>query len=409
MTAFAAILPRLARGPADLLPALAVLVPPLALILPLSLSAVLPGFAAVTVIAAWRRRDWPAPPLPAIGLAIAFLAWALASAGWSPAPGAALRTAGVIAGLAASGLWLVALARAAAAETRGRIGAALLVGVVLAVALLLAEALSAALLPRSLAALLWPGPRAFESFRLNRGASLLAILVWPAALIAWRRHGALASGALVAAAALAVVASDSMASGLAIAAGALGGGLAIMLGRRAVPIAAATVVVLVLAAPFATAPIRPYAGDFRYTDSISHRASVWVFAAEKIAERPLAGWGLDASRRIPGGDAHPPGRDVPGLQLMPLHPHDFALQWWLELGLVGALLGAALVAAALLAMRGWDRPSRIAGLAAAAAALAVAGVGYGIWQAWWMATLWIIAVLVASVATPVDRLAGTAA
>jgi hypothetical protein len=39
----------------------------------------------------------------------------------------------------------------------------------------------------------------------------------------------------------------------------------------------------------------------------------------------------------------------------------------------------------------------------------VAGVGYGIWQAWWMAALWIVAVLVASVATPVDRLAGTAA
>jgi fatty acid desaturase len=38
-----------------------------------------------------------------------------------------------------------------------------------------------------------------------------------------------------------------------------------------------------------------------------------------------------------------------------------------------------------------DRAGRLALLAALAAALAVAATGYGVWQAWWMGALWIVA------------------
>jgi len=36
--------------------------------------------------------------------------------------------------------------------------------------------------------------------------------------------------------------------------------------------------------------------------SAGHRLLIWSFAGDQIAEQPLAGWGLDSSRAIPGGE-----------------------------------------------------------------------------------------------------------
>ena len=96
------------------------------------------------------------------------------------------------------------------------------------------------------------------------------------------------------------------------------------------------------------------ADDFKI--SAGHRLLIWSFAGDRIAERPLIGWGLDASRAIPGGDD--PIR--PGESWMPLHPHNAALQLWLELGVPGAVLFALLAALALarLAARSMAAPVR---------------------------------------------------
>ena len=65
-----------------------------------------------------------------------------------------------------------------------------------------------------------------------------------------------------------------------------------------------------------------------------------------VFQRPLLGWGLDTSRAIPGGtDLRPihyivPWSDKPIThpdQNLPLHPHNAALQIWLELGLFGVI------------------------------------------------------------------------
>jgi O-antigen ligase len=130
--------------------------------------------------------------------------------------------------------------------------------------------------------------------------------------------------------------------------------------------------------------------------SWSHRIVIWQFAAERIFERPVLGWGLDASRSIPGGRAAVPwqmdpdpndkGNRVSVVQLMPLHPHSIALQLWLELGLLGAAALASL--AYLLARRAGDD----AGLAALVfAGAAICHVSYGAWQTWWLSTLFMVA------------------
>jgi len=119
--------------------------------------------------------------------------------------------------------------------------------------------------------------------------------------------------------------------------------------------------------------------------SLWHRFQIWAFVGDRIAERPLLGWGLDSSRAIPGGRVE----IRPGAQHLPLHPHDAALQIWLELGLPGALILAGVVAWLWLALArvAWPPLYTAAAAAALATALFAALGTYGIWQEWWIATL----------------------
>jgi O-antigen ligase len=116
---------------------------------------------------------------------------------------------------------------------------------------------------------------------------------------------------------------------------------------------------------------------------------VWEFAAEKALARPLLGWGLEASRAVPGGQERPPV----GYAYMPLHPHNAALQIWLELGFPGAALAALVMA--LLGTAAASAPR--ANLCAAAttgtlvAFAMVAFTAYGAWQSWWIAVAWLTA------------------
>jgi O-antigen ligase len=172
------------------------------------------------------------------------------------------------------------------------------------------------------------------------------------------------------------------------------GGLAMgLLLYRARPVVAgvalAISVVAIIAAPLTFARLERLPGLGETADSFKisagHRLLIWSFAGDRIAERPLTGWGLDASRAIPGGDD--PIR--PGEPWMPLHPHNAALQVWLELGAPGAVLFALLVALVWGALARAEWPPLFA--AAAGGSLTIAFVGcfgtYGIWQEWWLGTL----------------------
>ena len=88
--------------------------------------------------------------------------------------------------------------------------------------------------------------------------------------------------------------------------------------------------------------------------SAAHRLLIWSFVGDRIAEHPLAGWGLNSSRAIPGG------KDPiePGASWLPLHPHNAPLQLWLELGVPGAVLLALLAAYAWLALARAEWPRR---------------------------------------------------
>lgn len=106
--------------------------------------------------------------------------------------------------------------------------------------------------------------------------------------------------------------------------------------------------------------------------SWADRIGYWGNAANWAAADPVLGWGLDASRMF-----------SPGIRL---HPHDAALQIWMELGMVGAL-AAAIVWGMTFARMSRVRPGLIAGAQAAAAAayFVIGAVSFGVWQEWWLA------------------------
>jgi O-antigen ligase len=169
---------------------------------------------------------------------------------------------------------------------------------------------------------------------------------------------------------------------------------------------AAIAVVLVLGLPWVIPAVLPLDAG-RLPESAAHRLLIWDFVSGHVAERPLLGWGMESSRAIPGGTGHPTAAMLAeyGLtakagwftnaQLLPLHPHNLALQVWLELGAMGALLMALLLA--LLALRAEGG----AACGSYAAGLVIAMLSYGAWQYWWVAALLLASV---AAATP----AGTA-
>jgi O-antigen ligase len=105
--------------------------------------------------------------------------------------------------------------------------------------------------------------------------------------------------------------------------------------------------------------------------SWSQRMGYWRRAADLVLEHPARGWGLDASRTF-----------TPAIQL---HPHNGALQIWLELGIIGALAAAAFWALVFLRLVRRERdPTTAVGAAACAAYLVFGSVSFGVWQEWWL-------------------------
>jgi O-antigen ligase len=282
---------------------------------------------------------------------------------------------------------------------RRQIESALTIGTLIAVTILCVEAVAMRLIGHPLTAV-FHAQRPFSSNIFNRGVATIAILIWPAALGVWRRLGVLAAVVTVAVTLAAVSRFESMAAGAGIVAGIAVGVAALWRPR---PVAWALAAMIAIGA--AAAPILPRlpavdalaertragVAEGNGLVSIAHRLEIWHFVAEAIAEHPVAGWGLNSSRDLPGGI----NEVAPGARKLPLHPHNAMLQWWLELGAVGAALATLLVVLALYgAVRlgdGTDRRVNAAAIATVCSGFVVALVGYGIWQAWWMAALWLAA------------------
>jgi exopolysaccharide production protein ExoQ len=318
----------------------------------------------------------------AAGLFGVFLGWGMLSALWSVDPLRSLIVAARLTGLVAIGLAMAAAADSIRAPRR--LCLLLLAGLVLGVLMAAADLVTHGAIGAPFT------DRAYQAAVLNRASVSFAILLLPASAMLLCRRQMISALMLVAITATVIYTlAGTAAKGALLAA--LPAGVAVYASRAGVArVAAAASVLVIVTAPLtfarlAQAPVFAEAAD-TVKLSAGHRLFIWSFAGDRIAERALTGWGLDASRAMPGG-----GDPIrPGQTWMPLHPHNAPLQLWLELGVPGAVVFALLVALAWLALAkaDWPRPFGAAAGASLMAALVASFASYGIWEEWWLSTLW---------------------
>lgn len=351
-------------------------------------------------------------PLP--GLFAALLLWVLAACFWSFDTLFSLRSLGMLVGTTAVGWLLLVLLERLPADRQRRLTDALTIGLGLAVLVMLILGLVERFGRIDMGRLLW---------EMDADTTVVALLVWPA--MAWlARSGRRPMAVVLLLASLAgVVLAHDLAAKVAL----LAAGLTWLLARWRPAATLRAIALLAVAgsllAPVAASHLPPPQESAEWgwlPPSGHHRLTIWSFTARHIAEHPWFGWGFDGSRAIPGGKARIPvvrlkgcaqsaaPIQVPGYEQpiagdcvtweesLPLHPHDGWLQIWLELGGVGALLVALLLWHVIERLRHLPAAPEARATAAATlvAGLVICSVSFGIWQSWWLSSLWIAAALV---------------
>jgi O-antigen ligase len=310
------------------------------------------------------------------------------SAAWSFAPDLTFDKLSRTAMATIAGLVFCASMKGLDGEATKRVLTCFLAGVGIALILIIIERASGGLLIRGIAA-----DRTHNSFlnQFNRPLSLLSVLIWPAVviLVQWGRMWGIGAMALF----VCILSTfSSVASAVAIGAGALVFTAVYFFPRVGALVVGVTLAASVLLAPTINRQLPPPKQLFESIDlprSAYHRLLIWEFATARIDERPVLGWGFNTSRVMPGGQE---SLDVSEIA-MPLHPHNAALQWRLELGILGALFGAGLILFSTEMARRYaaDRVARAGAVATIASTFVIAMISFGAWQTWWVSGMFLIA------------------
>ncbi|MFC3124576.1 O-antigen ligase family protein [Pseudoroseomonas globiformis] len=358
---------------------------------------------AAMLLLGWRARGrFPMPGGAACWAALLLGSWGVTSSLWAIEPGRAVSN-----GLSVAGLTLLAAAAARLVgselpDTRRRLGQAVLWGLLIGLVMAVTDHLSGSQIRAAVRGLDRIPPQL--TFGLKPAASVIALMLPLLAGIGWPGRGR-AAAMLLGLVLLMIVPGDT--ARIAAVAG-LSTAALVALEQRLRPAAlprlpiwlgggmAATVLLVPLLLGLAMGRLAPLVD--RLPPSAVHRLAIWDFGLERAAQHPWLGWGMEASRALPGGDEQPePERlarlgvrseammswfQAPHLELMPLHPHNGPLQIRIELGWIGVALAAVMWFLLGKAAAGVASP------AAASGALASAFVSFlssfGAWQSWWL-------------------------
>jgi len=364
---------------------LAVMAPLLAYLAPLGFAPLL-ALVGLLALPGLRLTRAAAPPLLIL---VALALWAAVSMTWTPLAidASKLKDYGDIESLTALKLFLqLATYGAAVVALRGlsdagarRAATVLAYGTVALAVIAAADSLSGAAIYQKFRALTGDVIRPdLAMVKVSLSTYVMALLVWPVALILSRIGRPVLIWLLAAGMITTSVICSSDACLVALAAGGL-----VWLAVNTFGRPAAKVLVGLVAAPFVLAPLVMLVGVETGVVAWLHklvpaswdsRLNIWTFAAHHIQSHPFRGWGLDASRTF--GPA------------IPLHTHNAQLQLWLELGAIGAALaGVFFCWLAYGVVRLCERSRSEAAMAGAALVsyLVIGGLSFGVWQEWWLA------------------------
>ena len=337
------------------------------------------------------------PRVPVI-LIFALVAWSLVAVSWSPDPLKSFGSLGRVVGVTLCGLLLFASARKLVPSERGALKVVFAVAGVLFVILFSVELITSGSLTRALV-MLWNDLTPWDSALpngaaiLSRSSAALAVFFWLCAWVIFNQYSMRWGILFVITVVINLLTQNMLASFVAFLSAAVifaivyakpgWGCVVLFVALVVVNLGLAAVVSGVFQAD------RESAAPFQTMSSWRERLSILEFVYQRVAERPVFGWGFDASRAI--------GQDTPSgfgsNMAIPLHPHNLWAQVLLELGAVGfmLLIGFVVATLRLIAALHADRSMIAMVVAAITTYLLIGNISYGMWQNWWLAIAWLIA------------------
>ncbi|MGB0683256.1 MAG: O-antigen ligase family protein [Magnetovibrionaceae bacterium] len=350
-------------------------------------------------------------------LPLVFLGYGAASWFWSLSPEGTLdawpRLLGLAVAVGLAGLYAHRLAGGNRVSKRALVGfcRAIVLGYLLALVVLQFELITEGALYYNLTVYERTRPGLPPPY--NQGLAAFVVITWPVLAAAWRGLGCRTWPVFaVWGLGLAGVLQGSSSTA---ALGMLGGGLALLLGLvwiKGLRIGAVLGLVVVgfgipmfslnPPMPKDVLPLLGYADEGEVKqhgriNAVFPRLIIWDYVGDRIAERPLLGWGLGSSKHFTGKAEEKRHSDTGWsvvMESLPLHPHNQPLQWWLELGLLGAvmiLFGGGVLLQRLIKVSG-RLPSSLVHTAFVAS-MVMACVNYSAWHSWWLGSLGICSVL----------------
>ena len=376
---------------------------------------------AIATVAIYVVRARAFPRLargPAFALG-ALVLWAALSALWSLTPFDSLDAATSLAVASFAGLAFVAASADLTARERDVYEKAVIAGGVLGFALLAVELVTDVAVYRWVLAQAGYPVRSpvllGVAFTFDNGLTMAALFMWTWAMALCNRGlWVLAVAGIFFAVAVMVLAGKG-APLIAITFGGTAFAAALVAQRLTATALAAVIALGVLAVPLMTKAIPPIDEVVRSAPSLMPsayiRLYIWRNAGIHIDERWLLGHGMDTSRALYDADDRTQrsyydaeGRRVwdTGQEPIPLHPHNAAVQVWLELGVVGAAALALVLVTAVraVAASAVARTDKAVWIAVFVTGFTIASLSYGIWQGWWLGALWLAAAFAVAAARP---------
>jgi|GEM_PF-686552 O-antigen ligase len=389
------------------------------LILPRGFS-IVPGVLGVVALGLspfFLKQENPAQPRPwsfkvlspALIPALIILALAALSSLWAIDSAEALERTGKLAGVLLPGVALFGVLRVMRVDNLAQLWWVIPAMLAMMSAFLTSEYLSNYTVYRIIRDL--PADQYVQLAEMNRSFVALCLLYLPGLALLYkglrqrgvsRKLSVLAAAAFVGTIIPPLSMTDSQSATMALV---LGGAVLLLapVGRKSLWVVAALVACIgILSAPFLAQylwSLTPHdlsaqqQIDFISKTNYLPRLELWDAVARYAMQSPWIGFGIEATRSVPAFDSQQIYQ--PGTTL--LHPHNAALQIWIEFGALGAVLAAGSIA--LLCRACMNLPNQMAkrlGLALLVATMGVGVVGYGLWQGWWiglLATLVAVSIL----------------
>ncbi|MFD2206305.1 O-antigen ligase family protein [Kiloniella antarctica] len=368
---------------------------------------------ATAVITYFKDKKMPKFSKLQLGLLVAVFGWITISTFWTINPLNALKLDLRLFALTLCGLLLISSVESQSVHTHRALAKALLIGCVLAALFLLVEStLSAPITKLIKGKSLDYG---MNLSRFNRGATFLGITAWALFSIYGTRLSLFLKLLLPVVPLVVLFFAPSESTLFAVLLGSIWYLLFFAMPRfgfKLLPVLlVASVLVMPLVAKFA-APLHGPESSQSIPFSAKHRFFIWEFVGTQIFENPIVGWGFDAARDYPNKGVenyvHVDGNDKEralGGRIISLHPHNFSLQVWLELGGIGAVLVSLIIwnLFGYLKRNGLGEDAAIQAMVVSTFIIAL--LGYGIWQNRWYVMFFVFASMVPLVrsCTQVDK------